>query len=93
MSTLTSRERQVLQLLATGCTRELIGQHCGVSRRTIESYLSRIYGKLGAINGYHAIALGLSYGYICPVQHHYPLLESAQEEQLTAHQGLTIKHP
>jgi DNA-binding NarL/FixJ family response regulator len=43
---LTSREREVLQLVAEGKTTKEIAQHLGVSVKTAESHRSRIMDKL-----------------------------------------------
>ncbi len=64
MPKLSTRERQLLELLSQGYTVKLIGRHCQLSCHTVSSYLSRIYAKLGASNAAHAVALGISYGYI-----------------------------
>ncbi len=45
---LTSREAEVLQLLARGCTYIQIGDRLGVSLHTVESHVKNIYRKLNA---------------------------------------------
>jgi DNA-binding NarL/FixJ family response regulator len=45
--TLTSREREVLQLVATGHTNAEIAGLLGISRRTVESYRANFMKKLG----------------------------------------------
>lgn len=45
---LTSREAEVLQLLARGCTYIQIGDRLGVSVHTVESHVKNIYRKLNA---------------------------------------------
>jgi DNA-binding NarL/FixJ family response regulator len=44
---LTLRERQVLQLVAEGCTTKQIADVLGVSAKTVESHRLRIMSKLG----------------------------------------------
>ena len=44
---LTRREREVAILAAAGLPAREIGERLYVSRRTVESHLARIYGKLG----------------------------------------------
>jgi DNA-binding NarL/FixJ family response regulator len=44
---LTSRELDVLKLVATGSTNREIAERLGVSRRTIDAHLRSIYGKIG----------------------------------------------
>ena len=44
---LTPREREVLQLVAQGYTDQAVATRLGLQPRTVSSYLSAIYGKLG----------------------------------------------
>jgi DNA-binding NarL/FixJ family response regulator len=44
---LTTREREVLQLVAEGLTSHAIAQRLGVSRRTVESHRANLMRKLG----------------------------------------------
>lgn len=50
VSPLTAREREVALLAALGRTSREIGDHLGVSTRTVDTHLARVYRKLG-ING------------------------------------------
>lgn len=52
---LTSREAEVLQLLARGCTYIQIGDRLGVSVHTVESHVKNIYRKLNAHSARAAI--------------------------------------
>lgn len=45
--TLTEREREVIQVAALGLTARGIGDHLGLSERTVTTHLGRIYRKLG----------------------------------------------
>ncbi len=45
---LTERERETLVLVAEGMSNRDIGDRLGVSPRTVEVHLSRVYKKLGA---------------------------------------------
>ncbi len=47
LDTLTNRERQVLQLLATGMSTRETASRLTISPKTVESHRSRIYKKLG----------------------------------------------
>jgi len=47
LESLTARERQVLQLLAEGRSASEIGAALSISPRTVETYRTRIYEKLG----------------------------------------------
>lgn len=44
---LTTREREVLRLLAEGLTDQQIAERLVISRRTVHTHLNSIYGKLG----------------------------------------------
>lgn len=44
---LSTRERQVLTLVAEGCTDRAIGHHLHVSVRTVQKHLEHAYAKLG----------------------------------------------
>jgi len=56
LSALTEREREVLQLLATGLTYGKIAQELGVSPETIKMHLKKVYRKLNAANKVEAIS-------------------------------------
>jgi DNA-binding NarL/FixJ family response regulator len=45
---LTSRETELLQLLARGCTYIQVSDRLGVSVHTVESHVKNIYRKLNA---------------------------------------------
>ena len=63
-SVLTSRERQVLAMVAMGRSSALIAATLGVATSTVESHVRHCLDKLGARNRAHAIALGLRDGEI-----------------------------
>ncbi len=65
---LSVRERQVLDLAASGLTDEAIARRLGVSRHTIRTYLTRLFGKLGAANRAEAVALAAR-GDVLPTVH------------------------
>jgi DNA-binding CsgD family transcriptional regulator len=44
---LTAREREVALLAANGRTSREIGRHLGLSTRTVDTHLARVYRKLG----------------------------------------------
>jgi non-specific serine/threonine protein kinase len=60
--TLTSRERDVLRLLASGRTDQEIADVLFLSRRTVNTHVARILGKLGARNRREAVAVGRTRG-------------------------------
>ena len=47
LQTLTPREREVLQLLAEGCSNPGIAERAGITRRSAEKHVSSIFAKLG----------------------------------------------
>lgn len=61
---LSSREREVLTLAATGLSTREMATRLFVSENTIKSHLARIYGKLGARNRAEAVSAGLQAGWI-----------------------------
>lgn len=46
---LTAKEREVLALLYNACSNKEIGQHLGISLRTVKTHTGNIYGKLGVL--------------------------------------------
>jgi len=46
LSVLTTREREVLQLIAEGCTNKTIAERLCVSSRTVETHRAHIMAKL-----------------------------------------------
>lgn len=61
---LTTREREVLGMVAMGMGSSWIAYTLGVSRSTVETHVRHCLDKLGARNRAHAIALGLQAGEI-----------------------------
>ncbi|MEB2301486.1 response regulator transcription factor [Lysinibacillus xylanilyticus] len=43
---LSDKEREILQLVAQGCTNKAIASAIGVTQRTVENYLSKLFVKL-----------------------------------------------
>ena len=52
---LAPREREVLDLLATGAMYKEVAKHLGVSRNTVITYIRRIYKKLHVHSRHHAV--------------------------------------
>jgi RNA polymerase sigma factor (sigma-70 family) len=48
LESLTSREREVMQLAVSGLANKEIGQHLGISYRTVEIHRARVMRKTGA---------------------------------------------
>jgi DNA-binding CsgD family transcriptional regulator len=63
-SVLTSREREVLAMVAMGRSSGLIAAALGIATSTVNSHVRHCLDKLGARNRAHAIALGLRDGEI-----------------------------
>jgi predicted ATPase/DNA-binding CsgD family transcriptional regulator/tetratricopeptide (TPR) repeat protein len=61
-SGLTARELEVLRLLTSGLSNPAIADALFVSRRTVQTHLSNIYGKLGVATRGEAIAYAVQHG-------------------------------
>ena len=59
MGSLTSREREVLNLLARGNSNREIAEELVITNKTVKNHLSRIYEKIGVHSRAEAIALWL----------------------------------
>jgi DNA-binding NarL/FixJ family response regulator len=60
--TLTSREIEVLKLVAGGNSNKLIAKALAISEGTVKSHVKNIIGKLAARDRTHAVTLSLSRG-------------------------------
>jgi len=47
---LTTREKEVLQLLVAGCSNKEIGSPLGIEERTVKAYIARLMRKVGVQN-------------------------------------------
>jgi two-component system nitrate/nitrite response regulator NarL len=63
-SPLTSREQQILELLAEGCSARAIGARLFLSPATVKTHLRRIYDKLDVSHGTAAVAEGMRRGLV-----------------------------
>ena len=61
---LTTREAQVLNLLADGLTNKAIAARLGLSEETVKFHLAAIFGKLGASNRTDAVRIALRRGLV-----------------------------
>jgi len=61
---LTGRERQVLELVAKGHTNKAIGSALGISPRTIQGHLAKIFGKLQVESRTEAVMRAVSLGWL-----------------------------
>ena len=63
-ASLTSREIQVLQLVAAGCANKAISLKLEINEETAKTHVKNILAKLGARDRTHAVSLGLKRGII-----------------------------
>lgn len=61
---LTRREREILQALSQGLTREKISEEYYISINTVKSTIRSIYNKLDANNRAEAVSIAIARGYI-----------------------------
>lgn len=61
---LTEREQEVLQLASQGYTNKAIGVQLGISDRTVQGHLAKIYAKLSAGSRTEAVMRGVELGLI-----------------------------
>jgi DNA-binding NarL/FixJ family response regulator len=62
--TLTPREREVLQMLASGLGNKEMATRLAISEHTVKFHVSSILGKLGAAGRTEAVTLGIRYGLV-----------------------------
>lgn len=61
---LTNRELEVLTLVAQGYTNKAIGVQLGISDRTVQGHLAKIFGKLQASSRTEAVMRAVSSGWL-----------------------------
>jgi DNA-binding NarL/FixJ family response regulator len=61
---LTSREIDVLRLIAGGNANKLIGDQLSITEETVKGYVKSIFSKLGAKDRTHAVTVALKRGII-----------------------------
>lgn len=64
MQAITSREQEVLRLLASGASTEAIATQLGISPATARNHINKILGKLGVHSRLEAVTLALRNGVI-----------------------------
>ncbi|WP_406336030.1 response regulator [Streptomyces sp. NBC_00203] len=66
LDALTSREREVMQLIAAGCTNDEIAAQLVVSPLTAKTHVSRIMAKLGARDRSQVVVMAYEYRMVSP---------------------------
>ncbi|RDK00877.1 helix-turn-helix transcriptional regulator [Paraburkholderia lacunae] len=61
---LTSREIEVLMMLAEGLSNKEIARQLDISDNTVKFHLAALFGKLGATNRTEAVMLGMRHGFV-----------------------------
>lgn len=61
---LTTREREILEMMAEGLSNRMIGRRLGISRYTVKFHVASILGKLRAGSRTEAVTLGVRSGLI-----------------------------
>lgn len=63
-SELSQREKEVLQLLASGCSQTELSETLGISRRTVANHIQAIMSKLDVSSSISAIVKGIELGIV-----------------------------
>jgi DNA-binding NarL/FixJ family response regulator len=63
-STLTPRELQILVMVSQGLTMQQVGSRLGISPRTVETHVAKLYRKLGVRTRVQAVARAAKLGLI-----------------------------
>ena len=63
---LTTRELQVLRLMAKGLTTKQIAENLGITFKTAACHRGRVLSKLGASNAVQATRIAIRIGLVCP---------------------------
>lgn len=66
LAELTSREREVLELVATGLSNQEIGARLSLAEKTIKHYMTNILGKLRVRSRVEAVLLAQTAGLAPP---------------------------
>jgi DNA-binding NarL/FixJ family response regulator len=69
---LTPRELDVLRAAARGLGNKQIGQELGMSPRTVQTHLTRVFGKLGVASRTEAVLLALREGLLLDTERGVP---------------------
>ncbi len=63
-ATLTERELQILELLSRGLTVKQVASRIGLSPRTVETHIAKLYRKLGVRNRVQAVSRAAALGLV-----------------------------
>lgn len=69
---LTTRERQVLGLVASGFSNREIGEKLGIAPGTVKAHVERVIGKLGAAGRTQAAVRGVALGLVAQPSGQWP---------------------
>jgi DNA-binding NarL/FixJ family response regulator len=61
---LTPREQEVLSMLSRGLTIRQVGSRLGISPRTVETHVGKLYRKLGVRTRLHAVSVAAELGLV-----------------------------
>ena len=64
IDSLSTRELEVLQTVAAGCSNKIVADRLGISEDTVKGHIKNILAKLGANDRTHAVLIGLERGYL-----------------------------
>lgn len=70
MNDLTTREEEILHLLAIGLDNTSIAEKLNLTKRTVQNHISNIYGKLGVTHRSEAVVMALQNGFGRPTRRH-----------------------
>ena len=62
---LSERELQIIDLVATGLTNQEISEKLEISKRTVDNHISNILHKTGTENRVELLRWGLQWGKVC----------------------------
>jgi DNA-binding CsgD family transcriptional regulator len=64
-SSLSERELEIIELVATGLTNQDIASRLMISKRTVDNHVSNIFSKTGAKNRVALLNWAMDHGKIC----------------------------
>lgn len=64
LALLTTREREILVLIAQGNSNRQVAKELGISEKTVKNHLSAVFAKIGASDRTQAVVMGIRCGFI-----------------------------